>query len=60
MPSEHCCNCRSELRMAQQEIHRLKQVMTLMSENIEDGSATHALAIAQMAVVDQIMHRGDR
>lgn len=52
---DHTCTCRDELRKCQQEKHRLKQAMTLMTENIEDGSAQHALAIATMAVIDEIM-----
>ena len=57
--TDHTCSCRQELRKTQEENLRLKQMMTLMAENIEDGSTSHALALAQMAVVDQIMHRGD-
>jgi len=59
MTTDKCCSCRDDLRRAQQDNLRLRQTLTLMSENIEDGSPTHALAIAQMSVVDQIMHRGD-
>lgn len=59
MTTDKPCSCRQELRKTQEENLRLKHVVTLMAENIEDGSASHALALAQMAVVDQIMHRGD-
>lgn len=60
MSTTHNCTCKDQMRDIQQEHHRLKQVVMLMAENIEDGSPAHALALAQMAVVDQIINRGDR